>query len=100
VVLGLHGELDLAGAPLLQSRIESVESDPPGIVVLDVGDLQFIDSAGLRVILLAHKRSQERGGELALTQGSQQVQRLLSIAGVSEHLRIIASPDEVLSCSS
>ena len=37
-------------------------------VVLDLQDLQFVDSAGLRVILAAHERSRHEGKELALTQ--------------------------------
>jgi anti-sigma B factor antagonist len=96
IVLGLHGELDLLGAPLLQKEIESTEVGAKGIVVLDLQDLQFIDSAGLRVILAAHERAQSQGHELALTRGSEQVQRLFTIAGVNEHLRIIVSPDELL----
>lgn len=95
-MLGLHGELDLLGAPLLQTEIEKLEVDAPGIIVLDLEDLEFVDSAGLRVILAAHERSQQHGRELALTRGSEQVQRLFTIAGVNEHLRIIHSPDELL----
>jgi anti-sigma B factor antagonist len=64
--------------------------------VLDLQDLEFIDSTGLRVLLTAHERSRERGQEFAITPGSQQVQRLLSITRVDEHLRVIASPDELL----
>lgn len=92
----LHGELDLLGAPQLQSEIDSAEIDAPRMVVLDLDDLQFIDSAGLRVILAAHERAREHGAEFAVTRGSQQVQRLLTIAGVGEHLRIISSADEIL----
>jgi anti-anti-sigma factor len=96
VVLDLHGELDLLGAPLLQEEIEKVEADAPGLVVLDLQDLQFVDSAGLRVILAAHERSRQNGQEFALTPGTEQVQRLFTIAGVNEHLRIILSADELL----
>ncbi|HTA14343.1 MAG TPA: STAS domain-containing protein [Solirubrobacteraceae bacterium] len=96
IVLGLHGELDLLGAPLLQQQIDQVEQDAPAIVVLDLQDLQFVDSAGLRVILAAHERSRQQGREFALTRGTEQVQRLFTIAGVSEHLKIILSPDELL----
>lgn len=96
VVLGLHGELDLLGAPMLEEEIAKAEANAPGIVVLDLRDLQFVDSAGLRVILAAHERSQREGKEFALTPGSEQVQRLFTIAGVSEHLRIIGSPDDQL----
>lgn len=96
VVLELHGELDLLGAPLLQKQIDDADADSRGILVLDLRGLQFVDSAGLRVILAAHESARRRGQEFALTRGTDQVQRLLSIAGVDEHLRIIAAPDEVL----
>jgi anti-sigma B factor antagonist len=96
VVLELHGELDLLGAPMLQEHMEKVEAQAPAIVVLDLQDLQFVDSAGLRVILAAHQRSRELGWDLALTRGTEQVQRLFEIAGVGAHLRIVASPDELL----
>jgi anti-sigma B factor antagonist len=95
-VLSLRGELDLASAPLLQGEIEGSEVAAAEIVVLDLQALEFIDSTGLRVLLTAHERSRERGQEFAITPGSQQVQRLLSITRVDEHLRVIASPDELL----
>jgi anti-anti-sigma factor len=96
IVLTLHGELDLLGAPRLQSEIESNTVDAAEIVVLDLDDVQFIDSAGLRVVLAAHVRTVERGQKLALTPGSPQVQRLFSIAGVSGHLHTIASANAAL----
>jgi anti-sigma B factor antagonist len=95
-VLSLRGELDLASAPLLQGEIEGSEVAAAAIVVLDLQELEFIDSTGLRVLLGARERTHERGQEFAITPGSKQVQRLLSITRVDEHLRIIASPDELL----
>src|ERR1700686_1858410 len=96
VVLCLHGGLDLASAPLLAQEIENASDTTTAMVVLDLQELRFIDSTGLRIVLAAHERSQERGQEFALTRASEQVQRLLTIRGVGEHLRIIASPDELL----
>ena len=52
-MLSLHGELDMASAPLLQSKLESAEIEAAAIVVLDLQELQFIDSTGLRIILAA-----------------------------------------------
>jgi anti-sigma B factor antagonist len=95
VVLNLYGELDLASAPFLEEQIENAANGTSVPMVLDLQELQFIDSTGLRIILAAHERSKERGQEFALTHGSQQVQRLLSITGVGEHLRLIASSDEL-----
>lgn len=96
VVLALHGELDLLGAPQLQQQIDQAGVSARPILVLDLQGLQFVDSAGLRVILAAHGSARQRGQEFAVTRGSDQVQRLLSIAGVDEHLRVIDAPDDVL----
>jgi anti-anti-sigma factor len=95
VVLRLIGELDLAGAPVFQSEIDSAEIGASAAVVLDLSELRFIDSSGLRVIFSAHARSVERGQRFALTKGSEQVQRLLSITRVGEHVRIIDSPEDM-----
>jgi anti-sigma B factor antagonist len=96
VVVRLEGELDMANAPALQAAIEGAELEKGSMLILDVEDLRFIDSTGLRIILWARERCQEGGNELALTPGSQQVQRLLTVSGAGEHLRIIASADEML----
>jgi anti-anti-sigma factor len=96
VVLSLTGELDMANAPLLQQAIESPELSQTKTVVLDLQGLTFLDSTGLRIILSAREQCWRRGQEFAVTPGSQQVQRLLSVTGVGEHLRTLASADEVL----
>jgi anti-sigma B factor antagonist len=95
VVVKLEGELDMANAPLLQSAIESEQLTAAKIVVLDLQGLTFLDSTGLRVVLSAREQCWRRGQEFAVTPGSQQVQRLLSVTGVGEHLRTIASADEL-----
>src|SRR3954453_2277948 len=96
VVLTMTGELDMANAPLLQGAMESPQLAETKTVVLDLQGLTFLDSTGLRIILAAREQCWRRGQEFAVTPGSQQVQRLLSVTGVGEHLRTLASADEVL----
>jgi anti-anti-sigma factor len=95
VVLSLLGELDLATAELLEQAIDGVDESEK-LIVLDLQQLQFIDSTGLRGVLAALELCRERGQEFAITPGSQQVQRLLSVTGVAGHLRTIAAGDEIL----
>ena len=94
VVLSLRGELDLAAAPQLAAELARAESDPMRtILVLDVDQLSFVDSSGLRVILAAHERALAvEGRAFALTSGSRQVSRLLAIAGVEDHLVTLDDP--------
>ncbi|HEX3509998.1 MAG TPA: STAS domain-containing protein [Solirubrobacteraceae bacterium] len=93
VVLALQGELDLAAAPQLAAEIERAETGTLDALVLDLSRLEFIDSAGLRVLLAAHERARESGRAFAITPGPAQVQRLLEIAGVGDHLVTIARAD-------
>jgi anti-sigma B factor antagonist len=95
IVVRLEGELDMANAPLLQESMGSDELAAAKTVVLDLQGLTFLDSTGLRIILAAREQCWRRGQEFAVTPGSQQVQRLLSVTGVGEHLRTIASADEM-----
>jgi anti-sigma B factor antagonist len=96
VVLHLDGELDLASSPIFERALEGPEIVETPLLVLDLDDLRFVDSTGLRVILLAHEGARARGQEFAITPGSSQVQRLLSITSVAEHMRVIATPDDLL----
>ena len=92
MVLQLAGELDLASAPILQRELDQDAIGDAPAIVFDLDELEFIDSTGLRVILGAHQRARERGQAFAITRGSAQVQRLLSITRVGERLRILPSP--------
>jgi anti-sigma B factor antagonist len=96
VVLRLDGDLDMASVPLLESEVELATLDDTASIVLDLRGLEFLDSTGLRAILLLDKRSTERGQVFALVRGSEQVQRLMSMTRVDEHLKIIATPEEIL----
>ncbi len=96
LVLQLGGELDLASSPVFERALEDPQVAAAPLLVLDLDGLNFVDSTGLRVILLAHESARARNQEFAITPGSPQVQRLLSITSVAEHMRVIASPDDAL----
>jgi anti-anti-sigma factor len=96
IVLRLCGELDLATVPALQSELQGLDLERTTMVLLDLRELQFMDSTGLRAILNAHERAWQRGQEFAVTRGSDQVERLLSITRLRDHLPILDSPEDWL----
>lgn len=95
-MLLLNGELDMATAPRLEREIAAARSGEPGAIVLDLRGLDFIDSTGLRTLITEHERSSLTGRKFALIQGSKQVDRLMSITRVAEHLQIVSSAEEIL----
>jgi anti-sigma B factor antagonist len=83
----LQGELDLASAHAVEERLAAIEEQRPARVVIDLGGLVFIDSSGLRVLLLADTRAREQGFELVLAPGPEPVQRVFEMTGALDVLR-------------
>jgi len=78
----LSGELDLLNADQLAERLEP-DSMEQGDLILDLTDLAFIDSSGIRVLLRTADRLQGRG-RLVLRSPSRQVQVVLSLVGLAK----------------
>ena len=95
-IIAVSGELDLASSPALQEELDRVAASHAQLLIIDLRDLDFMDSTGLSVLVRAHQRAEEQGRELAMVKGPQQVQRLLSLTGVADRLTLADSPEELL----
>jgi anti-sigma B factor antagonist len=95
-VIAISGELDLASSPALQEELDRVATLDSQMLIIDLRELDFMDSTGLSVLVRAHQRAEEQGRQLAMVKGSQQVQRLLSLTGVAERLTLVDRPEELL----
>lgn len=84
VTVTVTGELDLHSSTILGDRLAEL-SDVTDIE-LDAGGVSFIDSAGLRALLMASKAASDRGAELRVVVLSDQMARVVEIAGVTELL--------------
>jgi anti-anti-sigma factor len=82
----LAGELDLATVPTVERELKDVEATDALSIVVDLGDLEFIDSTGVRMLLSAHARSLADADRLVLLPGPAPVQRVFEISGVDERL--------------
>jgi anti-sigma B factor antagonist len=95
-VIVATGELDLSGAAILETELERVNEDPElGTVVLDLSQLEFMDSSGLRLIVLADMRAREAGRRFALIKGPETVHRVFEITRMSERLEFVEAPEDV-----
>ena len=94
-VVALSGELDVAGAGLLEHELARVaaDHDPPHLL-LDLSGLEFMDSTGLRLVVLADERAQRESRRLSLVRGRPDVQRVFEITRMTERLRFVDSVAE------
>jgi anti-anti-sigma factor len=87
VRVSLEGELDLSCARQLEARLTAIDEQAPARVLIDLSALEFIDSSGLRMLLLADTRAREHGYELTLSAGPEPVQRVFEMTGALDILR-------------
>ncbi len=84
VVIRVVGELDASTIAELRRVCESVERDRRTEITVDLRDLTFSDSSGLRTLLRLQGYADATGAHLSLIPGPAQVMRLFEIAGVLE----------------
>jgi anti-sigma B factor antagonist len=86
--LSVSGELDLATAPQLEQQAKTLLADGARSIVIDLANLNFIDSTGLRLLLLLSQQAADEGWRMLITRPSQQVQTILKITGTGTELPI------------
>ena len=79
----LHGEFDMNATFSVEPALEQLLADPPPErLTIDLGDLSFIDSTGIGVLLRMQSEAAPRGVELVLLPGPPEVQRVFETAGL------------------
>ena len=96
VRLALDGEFDLSNAAQVEDVLKEIERERPPLVVLDLRELTFMDSTGLRVMVSADARARDDSRRLAIVQGPEPVHRVFRITGLDDHLEIVETPEAAL----
>jgi anti-sigma B factor antagonist len=63
-----------------------------GTVVLDLRELSFIDSSGLRALIMADQRVRSEGGRFIVVRGQDRVNEVLEMTGVAQRIEIVDDP--------
>jgi anti-sigma B factor antagonist len=81
-VLEVAGEVDLYSAPKLKERLRALSDQGKHRVVVNLGQVGFIDSTALGVLIGARRRAREHEGEVVLAAPTEPVHKVLSITGL------------------
>ena len=90
-LLRAQGEIDLATVDLLDMAVANALQDELNHVVIDMTQVSFMDSTGIRSLLTNSERTNEAGGKLAIVLSGGPVARTLSVTGVDALLNIYDS---------
>jgi len=82
------GEIDSSTAPQLRERLDEVLGTDVAELVVDLGGVTFLDSAGLCVLAAAHRRAADRDVRLRVLASARAVIRPLEITGLYDLLHV------------
>jgi len=85
------GELDIATADTLAEELRPVWRCDATPIVLDLGEVDFLDSMGLRALLAVAKHSRETGNRVRIQQDSAAVRRVITVTGLEGSLPLVES---------
>ncbi|MGN0501382.1 MAG: STAS domain-containing protein [Ruminococcus sp.] len=88
LLISLSGRLDTITSPQLEEEINNISLDEIETIIFDVKELEYISSAGLRLVLKAHKKMTAQGGQLKLINVNDMIMEILDMTGMSDFLDI------------
>jgi anti-sigma B factor antagonist len=98
VVVHLVGELDLYNAPEVRAALLELCAENPERLVVDLADVDFVDSTALGVLIEARTKL-ENGQSFLLAAPGLETHRALTISGLDRHLTIHTTVDAALAAT-
>jgi anti-sigma B factor antagonist len=95
-VVSVVGRIDTQTSPDFQSGMTELVSGGSSKIVLDCSDLEYVSSAGLRVILMAAKAAKAAGGDLKCCSMQDMVKKVFEISGFSVMIPICDSVKDAM----
>ncbi|MCF4151424.1 STAS domain-containing protein [Dethiosulfovibrio sp. F2B] len=95
-VVAVSGRLDTLTAPGFESSVLALLGDGIGAMVVDLSELEYISSAGLRSILAVAKKASTDGTTVSLCGMKGVVEEVFSISGFDSFLPVYPTRDEAL----
>jgi anti-anti-sigma factor len=91
-----NGRLDMSSAPAFRERVRQLVDSGAARLVVDMGEVSFVDSSGLGAIIGGLKVTRQAGGDLRIARPNQQVQLVLDLTSLNRVLRPYGSLDEAM----
>ena len=92
-VVSLQGELDIAAEGELAAGLGLVLAEPTSVLTVDLRELEFMDSTGLRALLQLRTKCEAGDCRLLLIPGGPTVQRAFDVSGLTGHFTIVDPPE-------
>ncbi|MBQ0924841.1 STAS domain-containing protein [Saccharopolyspora endophytica] len=90
------GEVELVNSPQLEAVLNHALADGPEVLVLDIMDVTFLSSAGLAVLVRAHRNAEEAGTRFRVVAANVATLRPIQLMGLDQEFDVFADRDDAL----
>jgi anti-anti-sigma factor len=97
VSLSISGEIDLATVDQLEKDLKLCHESGSGNLVVDLTGADFMDSSGLRSLVMADRSYRDAGRRFALVVENGPISRLIELSGVEATIEVVSSVEELAS---
>ena len=93
--IAVEGEIDLATVEDLQAAIDAAFTGDTDHLIVDLNGATFMDSTGLKALVMANRRFAEAGRSFAIAVSGGPVSRLIDLSGVDSAIRTVATVEDL-----
>lgn len=97
-VFALQGRIDSAMAPARERELQALFNSGAVHLVIDLTEVSYLSSAGLRVLLVAAKGCRSVGGQAVLVGPQESVSQVLQMSGFDRLLKVFSDRESALAC--
>lgn len=90
------GDVDLTASPVLRQALRQVQATKPGLLVIDLSNVSYMDSSGVATLVEAMQISRKNSTRMVLASLQDKVRSIFEIARLDTVFRIEASPDTAI----
>ncbi len=94
-IIKLVGRLDLQGVGEIEDEFKGIYSEATGCLVVDMAEVAFLASLGMRLLMMAAKSLSQRGGSIIVVEPQEVVENALRMSGLDQVIGIVDSLSEL-----
>lgn len=96
LVFSLRGTLDVTTSPSIRAALIEAAENGKHEIIVDLSQVEFLDSTGLGALIGAHRRALEKNGRVRLVCTDGPIQRLLNITGLMKSFAVYSTLQSAL----
>jgi anti-sigma B factor antagonist len=94
-VVSIGGEIDLSTAPAFEAAIAGALDDDPPVLVIELSEVRFMASAGLRILAATHEKV-SKSAQLAIVANNPATSRPIQLTGLDKIMSLYPTLDDAL----